>query len=468
MGKRKELAKNTIIIFLGKACTQFISILLLPLYTKFLITEEYGLVDLVTTYISLVIPVLSLQLEMAAFRFLLDSRKNKEKNSKIISTIFWILVLLSIVAVIGYSLITYYFVIKYKYVIAAVILVCFFSQYFMQIARGLGKNVIYSIACCVTGIFTVVLNVILIVGFKMKADGMLYSMIIANICSIIFLIISLDVKNYISIKFFDKYTLKRLLKYSIPLIPNGISWWVVNASDRTIILAYLGVTSNGIYAVSNKFSSLFIGIFNVFSISWTETVSLHINDENSSSFFSEIMNGIIKLFISICMAVVAFMPIIFYLFIDKNYEESYNNIPILIYAMLFNIVVGLYSSLYIAKKMTKQVMNTSIVSAIINIVLNIMFVKYIGLYAASMSTLIAYAVMAIYRYYDFKKVLDIKWDFKNIIKSVVVSLFVTFLYYQKNIIANIIMILIAIIYFIVELLKIYPLINSHFIKRRKI
>ena len=48
MSKKKELAKNTIIIFLGKVCTQLISFLLLPLYTSYLLTEEYGLVDLVT------------------------------------------------------------------------------------------------------------------------------------------------------------------------------------------------------------------------------------------------------------------------------------------------------------------------------------------------------------------------------------------------------------------------------------
>jgi O-antigen/teichoic acid export membrane protein len=57
MNKNKELVKNTIIIFIGKACTQFITILLLPLYTKYLISSEFGIVDLVITYISLFVPI---------------------------------------------------------------------------------------------------------------------------------------------------------------------------------------------------------------------------------------------------------------------------------------------------------------------------------------------------------------------------------------------------------------------------
>lgn len=56
MNKNKELAKNTIIIFLGKVCTQLISFLLLPLYTACLTTSDYGTVDLIITYVSLLVP----------------------------------------------------------------------------------------------------------------------------------------------------------------------------------------------------------------------------------------------------------------------------------------------------------------------------------------------------------------------------------------------------------------------------
>ena len=83
MNKNKELVKITIIIFLGKACTQLISFFLLPLYTAYLTTADYGTVDLIITYVSLLVPVITVQLEMAAFRFLVDNRDNKKVTSKI-------------------------------------------------------------------------------------------------------------------------------------------------------------------------------------------------------------------------------------------------------------------------------------------------------------------------------------------------------------------------------------------------
>ena len=91
MNKKKELAKNTIIIFAGKVCTQLISFLLLPLYTSYLLTEEYGFVDLITTYVTLIVPIITMELEMSVFRYLVDCRKDKKETKRVFSNNFIIL-----------------------------------------------------------------------------------------------------------------------------------------------------------------------------------------------------------------------------------------------------------------------------------------------------------------------------------------------------------------------------------------
>ena len=81
MNRNNEFIKNTIILLLGKFTTQFMSLLLLPIYTHYLLTEEYGAVDLLQTYITLFVPILTLKVDSASFRFLIDNRyKEKEKN----------------------------------------------------------------------------------------------------------------------------------------------------------------------------------------------------------------------------------------------------------------------------------------------------------------------------------------------------------------------------------------------------
>ena len=74
MNREKGLIKNTLIITIGKICTQLITFFLLPLYTSILSTEEYGIVDLLNTLVSLLLPIITFQVEQAVFRKLIDNR----------------------------------------------------------------------------------------------------------------------------------------------------------------------------------------------------------------------------------------------------------------------------------------------------------------------------------------------------------------------------------------------------------
>jgi len=81
MSKGKDLA----IVSIGKICTQLITFFLLPVYTAVLSNEEYGVVDLLNTLTSLLLPIVTLQIEQGIFRYLIDCRENNEKQIKLIT-----------------------------------------------------------------------------------------------------------------------------------------------------------------------------------------------------------------------------------------------------------------------------------------------------------------------------------------------------------------------------------------------
>lgn len=446
MTKGKELAKNTIIIVIGKICTQFISFFLIPLYTSYLQTTDYGTVDLINTYISLLIPIVTLQLEQATFRFLIDVRNDEEKKGIIITSIIKKLFVHFAVYLGLYLIVGNFIKLDYKYFLLTNIFVCMFSSILLQIARGLGKTKIYTYGSMVTGITQVVLNVILIAALKMNASGILISNLIANIICCLFLIWKLKIGKYFRLEQkVDKPTMKEMYKYSLPMIPNSISWWVVNVSDRTIISAVLGLAYNGIYSISNKFSNIYILIYNLFNLSWTETVSLHINDKDATGFLKKMINRLFNVFASICILIIAVLPLVFDIFVKGEYKSSYNYMPILLIASLFNVVVGLYSAIYVAKKETKELAKSSVTAAIINIVVNIALIKFIGLYATAISTLVSYFVMMIARYIDVKKYVDAKLKFKNILVITIGVLLSLCSYYINNIYLTLINLVLMII-----------------------
>lgn len=450
MEKNKELIKNTIVILLGKFCTQFLSFFLLPLYTSILSANEYGIYDLIVTYVALFVPVISLQMEMAIFRELIDVRCNSKKTNKIISSGIFSVVLQFCICFIFYYLISIFINIPYKNYIIINILAVMLSNVFMQIARGLGKNVEYSISSVIAGVSTILLNILFLVILKFNVEGMIISAILSNIFAAIYIFISCKLYKKIKYSSVSKQTIHKLLKYSLPLVPNGLIWWIINVSDRTIISIFLGTGANGIYAVSNKFSSILMQIFNIFNLSWTESASLHINDEDKNEFFSSVFNKTLKYSLVVCLLIIVTLPFLFNILISKNYSEAYIYIPILLIGMIFNIIVSFLGSIYVAKKLTKEVAKTSFGAGILNILINIFLVKYIGIFAAAISTVLAFLIMSIFRIVDVQKYIKLKINLKEIDMALLLFLISLLIYYFNNIFVSAIYLVLVIGYVFID------------------
>ena len=145
MNREKDLTKNTLIITVGRISTQFVSFLLLPLYTALLSTTEYGTVDLVTTLVQLLIPVSSLMIDQGVFRYLLTCNSNKDKKQTITSAIITLFVT-SVLVIIVYGALSIFLQNRYKIWLLLILIVTAFSNLFLQIARGLKQTTDYALA----------------------------------------------------------------------------------------------------------------------------------------------------------------------------------------------------------------------------------------------------------------------------------------------------------------------------------
>ena len=255
--------------------------------------------------------------------------------------------------------------------------------------------------------------------------------------------------NNFKIEYYDKNVIFKMLRYSIPLVPNGVIWWIINAADRSIISIFLGNSINGLYAVANKFSNILISVYNVFNIAWTEFVSVHISDENNHKLLSELVNDLVKFFSFMCLGVISIMPFVFKYLVDGSYATSYNYISLLMVSTIFNIVAALFGSFYIAKKETKKIAKTSVVAGIINVVVNLICVKYIGVYASIISSIVAFLVMSIWRYIDVQKYIKLKLEIKPIILIIFLYLFSVGTYYLDNVFMHLLTLVIDLVFAVI-------------------
>lgn len=447
MNREKNLAKNTLIITIGKISTQMITFFLLPLYTSILSTKEYGTVDLLNTLVSLLLPIVTFQVEQAVFRELIEVRGKRDKESKIISSSIVTVVFQCLVYLIIFALVSPFINNNYKFFLATNVVANIFLSLLLQIARGFGDNKKYAFASFISALSTIIFNILFLVVIKLGANGMLLGTMLGQIVATIYLFISLRLYKYLKVKDYKKEVIKSLWKYSLPLIPNAISWWVFNASDRVIASAFLGVDQNGILAASLKFSTVFITFYNIFNMSWTESISIAIKDDDVSDYFNKMFNIILKLFTALAIGMIVCMPFVFPIMINEKFSVGYGLVPISIIGSLFNVVVGLVSVIYVAKKNTKAIASTSIVSAVINIIVHLVLIKFIGLYAAVISTFMAFFIMSIYRLIDVsKRYFKIKIDMKFVIQSLIALIFVFVSYYINNIYLNVFVVLFAVLF----------------------
>ena len=106
-------------------------------------------------------------------------------------------------------------------------------------------------------------------------------------------------------------------------------------------------------------------------------------------------------------------------------------------------------SVYVAKKLTKEIAKTSVIAAVINIVVNVVLIKQIGLYAASISTLVAYAAMFIYRWIDVKKYVNFTVNKVLIMLSILIYIITIITYYLRNTTISAVLLLVVIVFAII-------------------
>ena len=436
MNTSKQLAKNTFIIFLGKAFTQLLSFFLLPLYTAILSTEDYGFADFVFTIGSLIVPIMIFQLDAGLFRALIDIRDNRQKIKDTTVAVFCLSFLFCCIYSIVYIIMCEYISIRFNYLILFYVQTAVALNLILQFYRGTGNVLIYSALCCVNGFSTICANVLFLLLFKMGIAGMILAYVFGQ--SVAFFVGF--VKFFIEFK--DcKFNIRLrktvcILRYSIPLIFNSVSWWIMNASDRIVIISIMGLEYNGIYAVANKFSSVMFSAYSIFNLSWTEIVSTkYVN----SGIDKEIINLNKKINIAIlyvCGLSISSMYIIYPLLIDESYMDGFYYIPILITAVYFNCLGAQLGGLLVARKESKIIAVTSVIGAVLNILINVMLIRFIGLYAAAGSTLFSFGVMYFMRRISLRDELGMIVIKEYIVPLLLFGIGVIVFYFNENAIST--------------------------------
>lgn len=442
-----KLLKGTVVYMAGSVLSKILQLAILPLITAVLLKEEYGYYDLIVTTISLVMPIITLQIIEALFRFMFSA--NDEEKRRILSTTFLFLIAGIIVLSLLILIISIFTdIIKYPILIVLYYGTYILLVFYQKVCRSMQRNSLFAISGVLNTFVLLSIEAITLLIFDFAVDGLLLAQIISNLICILYLELKIKLFKTISFYYVKTDTIKSMLHFSLPLIPNSISWWFVNSVNKYIIALFLDVGVNGIFSIASKFPQLLTFITSVFQMAWQESAIMEQSSENRDKFYSIVFNNYMNLLFSGLIIVLPVIKLIFPLLVAESYRGGIIYIPILLLGSVFSSFSQFYGTGYLVFGKTSGAFSTTILAAITNISVSIILIPHFGLFGPAIGTMLAYLIQWIYRIFQMKEYFKVEINKKSLILHIFLSLiYIVGYYIFDSIISQIIMIIVALIIF---------------------
>ncbi|WP_445081062.1 oligosaccharide flippase family protein [Lactococcus sp. KTH0-1S] len=403
----KSLAGNTFIFAIGNSVSILLTFVMVPFYTKILSPADFGISDILTTTTAMLVPLVSLNVFSAIFRFALDDDNHIEifTNGLLISLIggFLSLVVSGILSLLG---------IKYSFLVGVYLGITLLLNLFQNFTRGINKVKSFAISGIIATLSNVLSNVILMWVFKFGLNGYLYSLIISALITTIFLFINNKLYTYISLNKKSWSNTKDLLIYSIPMIPNSFAWWLTNDANKLIILAFVGPSANGIFAIANKIPTMVTTIFGMFSNAWQMTAVKEKEKSYTTELYSLTFNLMFGGILIINAIVVVLIQWFMGFYVSDKFYNAWKLVPILLMTSFFSNMSAFFGTTYLVAKKTKGLFTTTIWGTTINIALSFVLVPLIGINGAAISGAVGFFIVSILRLKQTSEWIKIQIEWK--------------------------------------------------------
>lgn len=433
--KKRKLMNNTIWYSIGAFSSKAISFFLVPLYTGVLTKSQYSISDLISTTVSLSIPFFSLIISSAVFRYVIEKKSQYEKIFSFgLSIILLGFIPLFVISFLVFKLIDS--VAPYWRFFVIIYFITAFSTLESEFLKGQEKVKIVTVVSVIHTLVFVLCNVLFLVFLKLEIRGYFLSYIISGGCSVILFFLLGSIYKYICSPFLvPKELKKKMLSYSLPLIPNSAMWWITNSSDRYFVAFLVSISANGLLSVSYKIPSILSIFIGVFHSAWELSVVDDFENEKGKTFFNSVYQFYLEFNVIIVSFLILFSKALGRILYSGDFFEAWKMSSILILGFSFHAISGFLGSVYTAAKKTKMMFLSTLVAACVNMALNYILIRALGVVGAVIATVVSYFTVFLIRRVSVIKYVDINGNLKKNIISFCFIVVELVLVYMDNKIA---------------------------------
>lgn len=458
--KYKYLIRNTTILTISNFSSKVLAFFFVPLYTNILTTSEYGVFDLASTTIQLLIPLLTLNISDAVMRYMMDSTEFEEVAIGIKYVVIGIFV--TTLLLLFNTIFDFIPVLRpYGVFIFLLYVSTSLNELLIQVAKGFERIQLIGIIGVISTITVLIFNVLFLVFWDLGLVGFFIANIMGQLLPTLFYIMALKPWKYLGLgNIFEKSKYEALesemLKYCTPLIATSVAWWINSASDRYVVTFLVGISANGILSMAYKIPSIITILQGIFIQAWQISAIKEISEDSNSQFYQHTFEYCMSIMCVVGSILILFNKLLSRFLFSKDFFGAWEYVPFLIISAIINCASGFIGGILGAKKETIPVFYSTILGALCNLFLNILLCLFIGSQGVTIATAISSAVIYAVRIKRVGKTLTESNNYNIVLYSWMILALqaISIIYLNNYVIASLLVVVIFILYrkYVIKLL----------------
>lgn len=411
--KIKELLSNTLLFTIANMGSKIMVFLMVPLYTAVLTTNEYGIADMVQTTATMLIPILTAMIAEAVLRFcFLKEYSSNEVVSIGIRITLWGTFIGTLFSI-CFLFVPFFrelglYVLFIPVLFASNSMVNLLHKY----CRGTNKVKASATAGFLATVVLIFFNLFFLLVLRIGVLGFLLAYVLGDFAAVTYMAIkSQTVYAYTSKR--NNKLRENMLKYSIPLVPNSLSWWALSSVNRYVMLAWLGVSSVGVYSATLRIPSILTVLCDIFAQAWLLSALKGYGSDESKRFIRSMHNKYFVLLILLTACIILLAYPLAKILLSGDFCQYWWVTPYLFISVFYGALVGFLGSIFSSERKNTMQFVSTMIGAIVSVLITVMFLKQYGVIVVAISTMVGYYIIWLIRRVAVNKFINVGYGTIN-------------------------------------------------------
>lgn len=411
--KVKELLSNTLLFTVANFGSKLMVFLMVPLYTAVLSTDEYGIADMVQTTATMLIPILTAMIAESVLRFCFLKEYSSNEVFSVGIRITLLGTFLGTLLCICFLYIPFFRSLGlYVLFIPVLFLSNSMVNLFHKYSRGIGNVKASATAGLISTLIVILLNLCFLLVLKIGVLGYLMAYALGDFIAVAYMTFKNNaVKAYTSTK--NQKLRKDMLKYSIPLVPNSLSWWALSSVNRYVMLAWLGVSAVGIYSATLRIPTILTVLCDIFAQAWLLSALKDYGSDESKRFIRSMHNKYFVLLIILTAIIILLSCPLAMILLSGEFYQYWWVTPYLFISVFYGALVGFLGSIFSSERKNTMQFISTMIGTIVSFIVTILFFKEYGAVVVAISTMVGYYIIWLIRRVAVNKYINVGYGIFN-------------------------------------------------------